>query len=66
MPMSKNVSTNPANIYTIPPNNTKKQIGNTTYIITSNFNGDKSRDIIKSLRRLIERDSLDSQYMGKN
>jgi hypothetical protein len=54
------------NIITLPPVRLEKRIGNTTFIISSGFNGDKSRDIVKSLARLMERDSLNADNTGKN
>jgi len=35
---------------------TEKKIGNTTYIVTSRFNGDKGRDITAALIRMVGRD----------
>jgi len=34
----------------------EKKIGNTTYIVTSRFNGDKRRDITTTLIRMVGRD----------
>jgi hypothetical protein len=39
----------------LPVNITRKKIGNATYIVTTRFNGDKSHDMVKSIR-LIGRD----------
>ncbi len=38
-------------------NTVRKKIGNTTYIATSSFNGNKNRDMASAFIRLIERDS---------
>jgi len=35
----------------------KKKIGTTTYIVSTRFNGDKQRDMVTSLIRLIGRDT---------
>jgi hypothetical protein len=35
----------------------RKKIGNTTYIATSRFNGDKKRNIATAFVRLVERDT---------
>ena len=40
----------------IPESVMEKKIGNTTFIITSRFNGDKSRDITSALIRMVGRD----------
>ena len=39
-------------------NTYQKKIGNTTYIVTSCFNGDKRRNLASTLVRLINRDAL--------
>ena len=41
---------------TVPASVTERKIGNTTYIVTSRFNGDKGRDIVSALVRMVGRD----------
>ena len=48
----------PANTLPIAPVCVEKQIGGTIYVVTASFNGDKKRDIVKSITRLIERDGI--------
>ena len=61
--MNKNTATD---MITLPSVRLEKRIGKTTFIISSGFNGDKSRDIVKSLARLMERDCLNSPNKVKN
>ena len=56
--MSKNKKINTPHV-----NKTEKKIGNTTYIITTRFNGDKSRNMGTSLARIIKRDSSNSKEL---
>ena len=55
--MSKIAATGIKNMANPALKRTKKKIGNTTYIITAGFNGDKNRSLGASLARLIRRDA---------
>ena len=46
----------PTGTLPLAPMCVEKQIGGTIYVVTASFNGDKKRDIVKSIARLIERD----------
>jgi hypothetical protein len=39
-----------------------KKIGSATYIVSARFNGDKNRDVVKSIARLIETDALPGDF----
>ena len=45
--------------------NFEKKIGNTTYIVTTTFNGDKNRNLGASLVRMINRDALSGNCLHK-
>jgi len=48
----------PTGTLPLAPMCVEKQIGGTIYVVTASFNGDKKRDIVKSIARLIERDGI--------
>lgn len=67
--MSKNPNINTTNTQTNPKvtnpfpsslhiRQMERKIGNTTYIITTRFNGDKKRSVGATLARIISRDNM--------
>jgi len=58
MPRTERSGTVNKNMIDLPRVRLEKQIGGTTFIVTTGFNGDKNHDVIKSFLRMIERDSL--------